>query len=79
MVKINGRIRGTPTGFVSFIDGTNILGTVPLRGGKARFRTATLPIGRHEIQAVYNGGEDLTPSISAVRIETIKADRSKPA
>ena len=78
-MRINGRSRGTLTGTVTFIDGTTVLGTVAVRGGKARFTTTALPIGRDAIQAVYNGSKELTPSRSAVRIEMIKAGRSKRA
>jgi Bacterial Ig-like domain (group 3) len=76
-VKTKGRIRGTPVGTVTFIDGATVLGTAAVRGGKAKFTTTALPLGRDAIQAVYNGSKELTPSRSAVRLETIKAGRSK--
>jgi hypothetical protein len=75
-VKVVGKIRGTPAGSVTFSDGTTILGTALLRGGRARFTTSTLPIGRDAIRAVYSGEPNLMPSTSAVRIENIEADRS---
>jgi hypothetical protein len=76
-VKTKGRIRGTPVGTVTFIDGATVLGTVAVRGGKARFTTKALPIGQDAIQAVYNGSKELAPSRSAVRLETIRAGRSR--
>jgi Bacterial Ig-like domain (group 3) len=76
-VKINGRNRGTPTGTVTFIEGSTVLGSAAVRDGKARFTTKALPIGQDAIQAVYNGSKELTPSRSAVRLEVIRAGRSR--
>ena len=78
-VKVGGRIRKTATGLVTFYEGATNLGTVMLHGGKARLTTSTSPIGRIAIRAVYSGDQGLTPSASAVRIESIHADRSKTA
>jgi Bacterial Ig-like domain (group 3) len=61
---------------VTFIDGATTLGSAPLRGGKARLSTSTLPIGRDVIQAVYAGASTVQPSTSAARIETVLPDRS---
>jgi hypothetical protein len=75
-VKPIGKVRGTATGSITFREGTIILGTVPLRNGKATFRISGLPIGRNAIEAVYSGTVQLTPSTSAVRIETVRPGRS---
>ena len=46
---------GTPTGMVTFQEGTNVLAQVPLGGsGTASFPTAALSVGTHTITAVYN-------------------------
>jgi hypothetical protein len=47
---------GTPTGTVTFRDGTVVLGTVALgAGGTAAFTTSFAVTGGHAISAVYNG------------------------
>jgi hypothetical protein len=53
------------------------MGTAAVRDGKASFTTKALPIGQDAIKAVYNGSKELTPSRSAVRLEALKAGRSK--
>ncbi len=50
---------GTPTGTVTFYDGSTALSTVALAAGAggdvAAFTTSTLPSGSHTITATYNG------------------------
>ncbi len=53
------------TGTVTFRDGTKVLGTVKLRGGKATFRAPVLGRGSHVIKATYNGSGVYNPSTSA--------------
>jgi hypothetical protein len=48
---------GVPDGNVTFLDGTSVLGTGKLRGGKASITIGTLPIGQDSIQVVYAGSE----------------------
>src|SRR6202022_958176 len=55
---------GTPTGTVTFKNGTGTLGTGTLSGGSATFTTSTLTVGTHSITAVYNGGANLCASTS---------------
>ncbi len=50
----------TPTGTVTFYDGSTSLGTGTLSSGVATFTTATLAVGTHSIQAVYGGGASAT-------------------
>jgi hypothetical protein len=45
----------TPTGTVSFKQGSTVLGTVALSGAKGSFTTSTLSKGSHTVVAVYNG------------------------
>jgi hypothetical protein len=47
--------RPTPTGTVSFFDGTTLLGASPLSSGSATFATADLAVGSHSISASYGG------------------------
>ncbi len=46
---------GTPTGDVSFLDGTTLLGTGTLSGGVATFTTSALSTASHTINADYPG------------------------
>ena len=46
---------GTPTGAITFVDGTNILGTVALSSGQAAYSPTSLSPGIHNITAVYSG------------------------
>lgn len=51
-------------GTVTFFDGSTVLGSVPLKNGKATFTTSSLIPGDHPITAVFHGGPGLTGSIS---------------
>jgi hypothetical protein len=55
---------GTPTGTVTFLEGSTVLASaVPLGGnGQATFPIATLPAGPHTITARYSGGTGFTVS-----------------
>jgi hypothetical protein len=56
---------GTPTGSVTFRNGSAILATKTLSGGIATFASTTLPPGRNIITAIYGGGPSLMTSTSA--------------
>jgi ELWxxDGT repeat protein len=48
--------QGTPTGTVTFLDGTKTIGSVTLNStGRATFTTASLSLGNHAINANYSG------------------------
>ena len=64
---------GTPTGSVSFSDGTTSLGTAPLTGGKAVFSTSSLAVGSHNIKATYGGDANFLASPSNVTLLVGKA------
>jgi hypothetical protein len=55
---------GTPTGTVTFKNGTAMLGTATLSGGVASYTTTKLTVGTASITAVYNGSTSFTPSTS---------------
>jgi hypothetical protein len=56
-------VNGTPTGTVTFKEGTTVLGAnATLSGGCATFTTASLSVGSHTITAVYNGDSNFTSS-----------------
>jgi hypothetical protein len=55
---------GTPTGTVTFTDGTTTLGTGALASGTATFTTSTLTMGTHSISASYAGDANFGSSTS---------------
>jgi Bacterial Ig-like domain (group 3)/Lamin Tail Domain len=63
---------GTPTGTITFRDGTTALATVPLNGlGQALLSTAGLALGTHSLTATYSGDANFTASTSAAVSELI--------
>ncbi|HLZ70038.1 MAG TPA: Ig-like domain-containing protein [Dehalococcoidia bacterium] len=62
---------GTPTGSVSFSDGTTPLGTGTVANGVATFTTSTLTAGSHPITAVYNGDASFAGSTSSALTQQI--------
>jgi uncharacterized repeat protein (TIGR01451 family) len=64
---------GTPTGSVSFISGTTLLGTASLDAtAKAVFTTSMLAPGFYSIRATYNGDSTFNPSTSSALSQTVK-------
>jgi Bacterial Ig-like domain (group 3) len=61
----------TPTGKVTFKDGSKTLGTGNLAKGKASYSTSTLSAGSHNITAVYAGTADIGGSTSPVLVQTV--------
>jgi hypothetical protein len=59
---------GTPTGSVTFKDGTTALGTINLASGKAIFKTSTLGIGVHAVTAAYGGDATTATSTSNANV-----------
>ena len=62
---------GTPTGTVTFKDGTTTLGTGTFAGGVASFSTAALGVGNHPITAIYSGDSSFAISTSSVLMQVI--------
>ena len=62
---------GTPTGTVTFRDGTTTLGAATLAGGAASFSTASLTIGSHAISAGYGGDAKFAAGTSTAVTETV--------
>jgi hypothetical protein len=54
----------TPTGTVTFMQGTGTVGTVSLSGGNATLSKAFGSAGTKSITAIYSGGIKFTPSTS---------------
>jgi hypothetical protein len=64
----------TPTGNVTFKDGSTTLATMPVGAtGIASYSTSTLAVGVHPITASYNGDQDDQKDISAVLNQTVQA------
>jgi autotransporter-associated beta strand protein len=62
---------GTPTGTVTFKDGTQTLSTVGLVSGVAICTTANLAIGAHVITASYSGDATYVPGVSPVLAQAV--------
>jgi hypothetical protein len=62
---------GTPTGTVTFKDGSTTLGTVTLSGGVANLTASSLAVGSHAITAIFNGSTTIAASTSAVLTLTV--------
>ncbi|HZV06696.1 MAG TPA: Ig-like domain repeat protein [Gemmataceae bacterium] len=78
-VSANSPGSGTPTGTVTFEDGTTILGTGQLSGGMATFSISTLSVGNHSITAVYGGDTNDAGSTSSTLTQTVNKDSTATA
>jgi hypothetical protein len=70
---------GTPTGTVTFKDGTTTLATVALSAGKAAFTASTLAGGTHSITAVYGGSVSYVASTSPVLSQVVNKQATSTA
>jgi sugar lactone lactonase YvrE len=61
----------TPTGTVSFLDGTTPLGQGALSKGVAVLSTSSLAAGNHTITAVYSGDSNFSGAISGAVTESV--------
>jgi hypothetical protein len=69
----------TPTGTVTFLDGTTALGTATLNTGVASFTTSTLSVGTHTITASYGGDSNyLTSSSTGLTQQVVAAAVNGP-
>jgi hypothetical protein len=68
-----GFYKGTPTGTVSFYDGTTNIGNSNLNSsGVAIFTTSTLAVGTHSMTATYNGDANFAPSTSPLLYQVVQ-------
>jgi hypothetical protein len=65
--------RPTPTGSVSFYDGTTLLNSSAFNNGAFTYSTSTLAAGTHNITAVYSGDANFNPNTSAAVSLTVTA------
>jgi hypothetical protein len=68
---VSAEFSGTPTGSVTFKNGTTTLKTVTLSGGVAKLTTTTLAVGTESITAVYNGNSSLLTSTSGALSQVV--------
>jgi hypothetical protein len=61
----------TPTGSITFMDGTTFLGTGTLSGGVATFSTSTLTTGTHSVTAIYINDGNYSSSTSPAVVVTV--------
>jgi sugar lactone lactonase YvrE len=64
---------GTPTGSVSFYDGSTLLGSGTLALGAAAYATSGLAVGAHSITAAYGGNSNFSALTSSALTETVTA------
>ena len=69
----------TPTGNVTFYDGTISLGTSALGNGQASLTTSSRPAGSRSITASYGGDSNYLSSTSAALVETINTSPTTTA
>jgi len=55
-----------PTGPVTFMVGTKVLGTAQLSIGKAKFTTSTLSVGSTKVTAIYYGNSNIARGSASV-------------
>lgn len=70
---ITSTTTGLPTGSAQFLDGSVVLGTVPLAGFGASFTTASLAAGSHSITAHYLGDANFLSSVSPAVVQQISS------
>jgi hypothetical protein len=63
---------GTPTGSVTFSDGTTVLGTATMASGMATYTTSALLAGTHSITAVYSGDTNFATLSSSALSQVIE-------
>lgn len=63
---------GTPTGSVSFYDGSTLLGAGGLTSGVATYTTSGLVAGSHSITATYSGDSNFLSGIISPLTETVE-------
>jgi hypothetical protein len=63
---------GAPTGSVSFLDGTTLLGSVALSSGTAFYTTSSLAAATHSITAVYSGSSNFASATSSAVAEVVQ-------
>jgi hypothetical protein len=63
--------QGTPTGSVSFLDGSTLIGQGTLASGVATLTISSLAVGSHSITAIYSGDTNFVASTSGALAESV--------
>jgi len=63
--------QASPTGKVTFMSDSNVLGSVQLVNGTASFSTSSLTTGSHATTAVYNGDANYNSHSSPVLTQIV--------
>jgi hypothetical protein len=71
-VKVVSPGSGTPTGTVTFMEGTTVLGTAAISDSVATYPLKAFTSGKHAVTAIYNGDENDESSESPSYTETIE-------
>jgi hypothetical protein len=71
-VSVTAPGAGTPTGTVSFLDGTTLLGSAPPDATGSAVLMTTLPVGSHSITASYGGDPNFVGSTSSAVSQAVK-------
>jgi hypothetical protein len=69
--SVKPQFSGTPTGTVTFKNGTATLATVALSGGVAKYTTAKLAVGTEPITAVYSDSSSFTTNSSGTLSQVV--------
>jgi hypothetical protein len=78
--KLSWSITGTPTGTVTFLDGTITIGNSAMNGsGVATLSISTLSVGTHNITAAYNGDGNFNASTSSVLSQVVQQGNTSTA
>lgn len=64
----------TPTGRVTFMDGTTTIGSAAVSGGVATFKKPKLAVGSHSITAAYDGDTVSAKSTSSAVIQVVNSN-----
>src|SRR5262249_32465805 len=71
-VAVGATAPATPSGTITFLDGTTTLSPAPVSNGTATFATAKLPVGSHLLTARYSGDGTFPASTSAVLTQIVR-------
>ena len=71
---VSNSVSGTPTGAVTFLDGSTVLATTAVdSSSEATFTTSDLSVASHDITAEYSGDGNFTGSTSSTLTQTVNA------
>ena len=72
-VTVSSAGAGSPTGTVSFLDGTTALGSATLTNGQASFTTNALTVGVHTLNTSYSGDTNFASSNGSASVTVTAA------